>query len=268
MIKETRYLFEGSNFIPFIVYGHSYGACCAYEFVRQLRYEGITLPMQLIVSGRLPPQLGVVDEPIHSLPEPELQQAMLDRYDTPIMTDKDLIELTLPPLRADLKALDEYLPDPYTSTDPPLDIPITILTGEKDKRVPFARVDEWRVHTTKKFNKIMVPGVGHWYSLNSFFLQFMNNAFRSTLDDIDEAGELLTAPHPEPVAKKGGEPLSSSPSSSPSSSSPASSSSSSRPVGIMGRRLAALHRGAPKAKAKAKAVVKQSEDDLEAYDLC
>lgn len=201
-LDEISSVFEMPHYLPYIVYGHSFGACCALEFVRQIRRRGLTQPMRLICSGRNPPQLGVIDSPVCRLPDDELQQQMLERYGSPIMTDEEMKKLFIPPLRADLIALDDYVPDPYTENDPPLNMPLTLLVGELDHMMKTEKLNLWKEHTRKTFELRKVEGAGHFFYKDNGFLTWLKKELEDALDDVDERDE-LTRPHPEVLPGSG-----------------------------------------------------------------
>ncbi|KAH7816698.1 putative Malonyl CoA-acyl carrier protein transacylase [Monocercomonoides exilis] len=272
ILDEISSLFVLPLFKPYIVYGHSFGACCALEMVRQLRRRGLTQPMRLFCSGRNPPQLGVIDPPVCHLPEDELQQQMLKRYDSPIITDEELKKLAIPPLRADLVALDAYLPDPYTESDPPLSVPLKVLVGEHDRMVPFDRLELWKVHTTSTFQRSKIEGVGHFFYENERFQQWLKRELEDALDEIDDKGELITRPHPEVI---GGSPKEMELSSSSASSTSSSSSSSSHTTHPTNRFHAAPKRmglrsisSSPSSTSPKETKKKPAEEMEEAFDLC
>ncbi|KAK2963288.1 putative Gramicidin S biosynthesis protein GrsT [Blattamonas nauphoetae] len=148
LIDDVQFLFKKPHYIPYVVFGHSFGASCSLEFCLELKRRSLTLPISLLVSGRNPPQLGVLDTPIWNLPEDELQQKLFERYDAPIVHDPDMKKLTIPPLRADLSALDTYMPDAYTPENTPLPIPISVFYGENDGMMKPDLMPQWAIHTS------------------------------------------------------------------------------------------------------------------------
>jgi surfactin synthase thioesterase subunit len=70
----------------------------------------------------------------------------------------DLMELLLPPLRADIRALETHRP----GLRPPLPCPISAFGGSDDGRVPREHLDAWRSETRGAFRVRVFPG-GHFY---------------------------------------------------------------------------------------------------------
>ncbi|KAH7823303.1 putative thioesterase involved in non-ribosomal peptide biosynthesis [Monocercomonoides exilis] len=107
LLRDTREWFSKSRNLPFFFYGHSYGAACAYEMARRLQLEHLALPKHLICSGHLPMHFNPFLPCIGRLPDDELQEEMLKRYGSPIITDPKIKKIALPPLRADIIAVEQ-----------------------------------------------------------------------------------------------------------------------------------------------------------------
>jgi surfactin synthase thioesterase subunit len=74
-----------------------------------------------------------------------------------LLADRDALELFLPPLRADLRALEPF----QHALTRPLDVPITVLRAAGDD-ITAADASEWRVTTTASCNVRTFPG-GHFF---------------------------------------------------------------------------------------------------------
>jgi surfactin synthase thioesterase subunit len=143
---------------PIVLFGHSLGGLLAFETARLLTAKSHP-PAGLIVSGRRAPHLERPDTR-HQLPDEALLQhiAALGGTDPRVLTDDELIRLTLPVIRADYRAVETYCHEPGV----PLACPITVLTGSEDREVSAADAADWRRHTTGEFEVITLPG-GHFY---------------------------------------------------------------------------------------------------------
>lgn len=130
---------------PLVLYGHSYGALLAFELSRRLRRHG-QAPAALCLAAQPAAQLPRRHEPIGSLPAPQFKAALLRRFDLPrqVVDNDELLALSLPPLRADLQAVETY----HYAPEALLDTPITLLHGSQDTLVSRAEVNAWRELTT------------------------------------------------------------------------------------------------------------------------
>lgn len=131
--------------LPFAFFGHSMGAQIAFELARKCRRQLSAEPVHLFVAGSRAP--GLSNEPhIHRLPEDEFIQAMRSRYGgvpDAVTQNRELLDLVLPLLRADLAVLEshEYVPEQ------PLDCPISVFGGLDDAWVSCDHLTAWAQHT-------------------------------------------------------------------------------------------------------------------------
>jgi medium-chain acyl-[acyl-carrier-protein] hydrolase len=145
---------------PFAFFGHSMGALVAWELARVLARRKAPPPSRLIVSGRGAPHLPPAGPPAHALPEPDLV-AVLRHYSgraEELLANRDLLQLFLPVLRADLAVAETPRPEPPD----PLPVPLAAVGGLADADNPWHRLDAWRSHTQGPFRLWMLPG-GHFY---------------------------------------------------------------------------------------------------------
>ena len=146
---------------PFAVFGHSMGAVLASEFVRALAVSGGPLPRHLIVSGRRPPHIPGLESSLHGLPDAEFVAEINQRYGgipAAVMEHADLVELLLPSLRADMRAIETHRPPPR----PPLPCPIAVFAGSHDRLTPRDHLEAWRGETLNTFRVRVFPG-DHFY---------------------------------------------------------------------------------------------------------
>lgn len=134
-------------------FGHSMGASIAFEVARKRP------PQHLFLSGRRPP-------------EHHRQDNFADRGDAAILAEvkrlagtsadvfdnPEILEMVMPALRADYRALQGYVPDVATVVDSP----ITALTGDDDPRIAPDEALDWAHHTTGPFARHVFSG-GHFY---------------------------------------------------------------------------------------------------------
>jgi surfactin synthase thioesterase subunit len=144
----------------YAVYGHSLGALAAFELLRELRRRGAAEPVHLFVSGCVAPHLTYDDGPsVATAPLPELVQMLRRLGGTPewLLSDQSAMEMVLPAIRADFSIKESY---EYTA-EPPLDVPVTVLSSPEDARAPEEMQERWRDQTTAAFRRHCVPG-GHF----------------------------------------------------------------------------------------------------------
>jgi medium-chain acyl-[acyl-carrier-protein] hydrolase len=159
---------------PFAFFGHSLGGCVAFEMTRLLRKDNLPQPILLFISACGAPHLTDPHPPIHALPDAEFLQALqeLDGIPSELRDNAEIMQLLLPPLRADFEAFEEYRYDP---DQPPLDIPIIVFGGLDDPRVSREYLEGWGVHTNASFKS-------QFFSGDHFFI---NSARELILTSID-----------------------------------------------------------------------------------
>jgi medium-chain acyl-[acyl-carrier-protein] hydrolase len=145
---------------PFAFFGHSMGAMICFELARRLRREGGARPRHLFVSGRTAPQLKADRPSPHDLPQDEFESELRRLKGTPdkVLAHAELMQLVLPPLRADFTLVGTYAYSP----EPPLACPISAYGAVEDEEVSRENLEAWREQTTAAFNVRMFPG-GHFF---------------------------------------------------------------------------------------------------------
>jgi medium-chain acyl-[acyl-carrier-protein] hydrolase len=141
----------------YALYGHSLGAKIAFETARELRRKGAAGPEHLLVSAIQAPQLPWNHTPMRHLERGAFLQELQKRYGeipAPLLEDRDLLNLLLPGLRADVDMLETY----SYSYERPLDCPLTVYGGTFDYTVTQSSLQAWREQTTSEFRLHMVPG--------------------------------------------------------------------------------------------------------------
>jgi surfactin synthase thioesterase subunit len=142
------------------VLGHSMGALVAFEISR--RVNGLE---HLFVSGAVP-------SPYYSLgegftrngdagPDDDTLLAEIRGYggtQAEVLADESMLELILPPLRADYRALVRYRPE-----EARVAVPVTVLIGKSDPRTAPELAARWQEKTTAgPIEQHAFPG-GHFY---------------------------------------------------------------------------------------------------------
>jgi surfactin synthase thioesterase subunit len=145
---------------PFALFGHSMGSVVAAEVARALAREGAPLPRHLFVSGRRPPHLPGPESPLHPLPDQAFLAELSHRYGgmSEVMQYPELLEVVLPAIRADIRALELHRPPQR----PPLACPVSAFGGADDRLTPREHLEAWRTETSGAF-RVRVFAGGHFY---------------------------------------------------------------------------------------------------------
>lgn len=149
---------------PFAFFGHSMGAIIGFEVARRLRRDGAREPEYLFVSGRPAPQLPDVERRTFDLPEPEFLDELRRLNGTPkeVLEHPELLQLTLPIIRADFALCQNYRYEP----EAPLDCPILAFGGVGDDEVSHEQLRAWSEQTSASFSQRMFPG-DHFFLISA-----------------------------------------------------------------------------------------------------
>lgn len=166
--------------LPFAVFGHSHGALVGFELARLTRRTGTPGPVHLFASGRRAPDVPLRNPPTWNLPDEQFleQLSALGGMPSEILAHRELLELLLPLLRADVTLAETYA---YTD-EPPLSIPITTFVGVDDAKATRDDVEAWERHTTGPFAQHLFPG-DHFYLFpqREHLLRVLSEALRQAV---------------------------------------------------------------------------------------
>lgn len=143
---------------PYALFGHSFGAVVAFELAHRLS-ELVGPPAALIVSGRNSPRTPHVPAPLHDAPPAQLLGGLRTLEGTlPAIEDSpELLDLFLPPLRADLRMTETYR---RPAELPPLSCAVHVFAGDLDPMVDEPGLAAWAAETTGPCRVTTVRG-GH-----------------------------------------------------------------------------------------------------------
>jgi pyochelin biosynthetic protein PchC len=159
MVDSIVTAMSGQARDSFAIFGHSMGASIAYEVAYRLEHRLGTPPERLFVSGRPAPRhhrpgtkhLGTDD-----FLWDELRR--LGGTDEAALAHKELRAALMPSLRADYRLVETYQP----TLGPPITVPVTAFTGDRDPEALVPEVADWEQATTGPFDLKVFPGE-HFY---------------------------------------------------------------------------------------------------------
>lgn len=147
---------------PFLLFGHSLGGLIAFELARKLNVVKLS-PRHLFVSGvraadrfrkdNVRRYVGMSDEALIN----DIKQ--LGGTPDEMFENEELLELILPPLRADYAVIDSYR---FVEGEK-LRCDITAMAGLDDRETPEASIQGWSALTLGEFT-------AQWYPGDHFFL--------------------------------------------------------------------------------------------------
>lgn len=149
----------GGGDVPVAYFGHSMGAVLAFEVARLIEAQGGAAPALIFASGRRAP--GTLrDESVHKRDNAGVIAEMrsLGGTDSRVLGDPELLEMVLPAMRADYRAIETYRCEPGAVVS----VPIVVLTGDNDPKTTLDEARAWEQHTTAGTELRVFPG-GHFY---------------------------------------------------------------------------------------------------------
>jgi medium-chain acyl-[acyl-carrier-protein] hydrolase len=144
---------------PYAIFGHSTGALCAFELIRELRRIGAAGPAHLFVAGRRAPQLPMTRTRLGHLSIAELVTVLRGLGGTPeeVLADHDMLRMIQPMLVADFAVNEGYVYRP----EAPLDTPVTAFAATADPGADPGQVAAWHEQTSAGFTLHPLAG-GHF----------------------------------------------------------------------------------------------------------
>lgn len=144
--------------LPLSLFGHSMGATIAYETALRLEQWGIEVTV-LFASGRRAPSIQR-DGNAHLRDDEDLitEIKSLGGTQSVFLEDPDILEMLLPVIRADYRAVETYRHVPGTK----LNCPISVLYGTSDPLVTTDEAHAWSHHSANSTEVHPLSGA-HFY---------------------------------------------------------------------------------------------------------
>lgn len=143
--------------VPIFTFGHSMGGWVAFEFVRLAEARGIDVG-RLNVSASVAPSNSAAKPP-HPKNDDEILDylAALEGTTADVFSNRDLMRLALPVIKADYQACDTYL----CNENVKVAAPILALGGDQDPIVGLGDLYGWGKHTDAV--EVTLFDGGHFY---------------------------------------------------------------------------------------------------------
>jgi surfactin synthase thioesterase subunit len=148
----------------YAIYGHSLGGLVGWLLTRKIIANDHTPPLHVFITGTSGPSSTSRDEKKrHLLGRVEFMEEIRKLNGSPdeILQDAELLDYFEPILRADFKASETYL---YEES-PPLDIPLTVITGTEED-LETKNIELWQKETKRKVDFKRMDG-NHFFILKS-----------------------------------------------------------------------------------------------------
>ena len=146
---------------PYALFGHSLGALLACEMAHAFRSLGCPEPVALFASGTAAPTMRADYD--RGLAEPKSDAELIEQLRTlngtseDVLANEELMNLTLPVLRADFLLCGRFEPQQR----PLLKCPVHVLGGKAD-RTTIEQLIGWSQETHGSFSVDMLAG-GHFF---------------------------------------------------------------------------------------------------------
>ncbi len=133
------------------IFGHSMGSVLAYELIKFMKKKNCPLPVHYFSSGRVsyPEMIPENFVGLSKLNDEDFLAKFSESGGFPdvVLKNKDLMNMLMPVLRADVKMVDDYVLD---RNDLTVDCDVTVFFGKSDKMYDGSDLEQWKTLTTGK----------------------------------------------------------------------------------------------------------------------
>jgi medium-chain acyl-[acyl-carrier-protein] hydrolase len=189
LVERLAGVVEQLSDLPFAFFGHSMGGFIAFELARELRRRGARTPVALLIASCRAAHLPTMAIPMSGLPTPDFLEALRQYAGIPasMLANRELVELMLPTLRADVELVESY----RFVYETPLDCAIFAYGGCEPGDVSIEQLSAWQQLTRGAFRVQTFPG-SHFFldQSQSALLQ----AIQSDLSDYLAQSAHLSTP--------------------------------------------------------------------------
>lgn len=175
VVEENYQMLQNYLDVPYLLFGHSLGALIVFYLYQKLRREKSPLPIHLFFSATGAPHLKRSSQLMHKLNDKDFINAMKARgmpFAPEILSDPDMLSLTLTILKADFEVLEtaQYQEEEKIMT------PMSVYGGLQDVDVTMDKLEAWKELSGHKFNLKMFSG-------DHFYLKPLENELLQSLKD-------------------------------------------------------------------------------------
>lgn len=141
---------------PFALLGHSMGGAVAFELACQLPPQAKANLHHLFLSASRAPGCPRCGDDIHDVDDEHFIRELRRLGGTPteVLDNQELMSMLLPMLKADFTVVETYTASPKSMVN----VDITALAGDHDKRVTLDSVKAWAQFTQGRFDLRMIEG--------------------------------------------------------------------------------------------------------------